>query len=333
MSFISTLAYLNDNIGSVTDLGSVETTFMPLFLRGEYAFNRAEILGKSIVLAEQLSNEDVTIDRIKNRKTKIYEFIDKEDSLVFVFSDMSEYLRRRLIEEKISFIVLGKSIFILELGTVFSERTISKYTKKLNVKSGHMTPTVQALFLYLLRTQDFSSSMAEIASEISVSSMSVSRAFQELIRFGLIKSVDNDFLILNGSRIEVWQRAIPLMRNPVVKTVYIDPDGLTDSQRSYLILSGESALSRHSMLSAPSSEMYGIHKSDFMAKFKEVTLLPIREKNSLIVQLFRHKLFSADDCLDELSTALVLIDEADERVRGEVARMLEEYFDNEVTNG
>ena len=53
----------------------------------------------------------------------------------------------------------------------------------------------------------------------------------------------------------------------------------------------------------------------------------------MTVQIFSHKLFSKGNCLDELSTALVLIDETDERVRAEVDRMLEEYFGEEVTNG
>ena len=336
MSHLNTMAYLNDYIGSITDLGQMNNAFMPLYLRSEFAFHRVEIFEKNFVFAEQLSSGDMTIDRIKNRKSKISEFMSKDDFIVFVFSEVTEYLRRRLIEEKISFIVLGKAIFILELGTVFSERTISKYTRKVNLKCEQMMPATQALLLYLLSTQDFSSSMAEISKEISVSAMSVSRAFKELVRFGIVKAVDvyaKEQFMLNGKRKKVWEMALPFMRNPVVKTVFMDPDGLNERNMSYLILSGESALSRHSMLSEPSNEVFGIHKTVFMDKFKDVTLLPIREKNSLTVQLFSHKLFSRDECLDELSTALVLIDETDERVRVEVERMLEEYFDNEVTNG
>jgi hypothetical protein len=166
--------------------------------------------------------------------------------------------------------------------------------------------------------------------------MSVFRAFNELNGFSFIISTDEsekESYKLNGKRSEVWKMAMPFMINPVIKTVYMDPDNIDEDQISHLILSGESALSRYSMLSEPSNEVFGIHKTVFKDNFKEVTLSPIRERNSLIVQVFSHVLFSKDECLDELSTALVLMDEVDERVRGEVDGMLNNYFGDEVTNG
>ena len=50
--------------------------------------------------------------------------------------------------------------------------------------------------------------------------------------------------------------------------------------------------------------------------------------------LFRssHVLRSKAGVLSELSTALVLIDETDERVNGEVDKMIKNYFSKEVSN-
>lgn len=336
MSYGNTLNYLADNIGFVTDLGQVDNSKMPFYLKSEFEFHRIDFLGKRLILAELLIDSELTIDRLKNRRSKLNQFINTDETIVFVFDDITSYLRKRLIEEKISFVILGKAIFILELGTVFSERTVSKYTRQVNLKKDQMKPVTQALLLYLLRTQDFSSSMADIAHILSVSRMSVFRAFNELNGFSFIISTDEsekESYKLNGKRSEVWKMAMPFMINPVIKTVYMDPDNIDEDQISHLILSGESALSRYSMLSEPSNEVFGIHKTVFKDNFKEVTLSPIRERNSLIVQVFSHVLFSKDECLDELSTALVLMDEVDERVRGEVDGMLNNYFGDEVTNG
>lgn len=335
MSTLSVLNFLNDNFGYVNDLGQVDDTKMPLFLKSEFEYRKIEILGMKFVIAEVKNSDEVTIDRLENRKSKMAQYLSVE-SIVFVFEEISHYMRRRLIEEKISFVVNGKMIYILELGTVFSERAISKYTRQIKLKNEQIKPATQALLLYLLKTQDFSSSMSEIAKVISVSVMSVSRAFLELKKFGFIDTIlkdEKETYAFKGRREEVWEMAKPYMINPVVKTVYLNPNSVNNRELSSLLISGESALSRYSMLSAPLNEVFGIHKSIFSEEFKDVPLLPISEKGSLTVQIFSHKLFSKGDCLDKLSTALVLIDETDERVRAEVDRMLEEYFGEEVTNG
>ena len=290
MSYKKAVAYINENLGFVTDLGQIDDTKMPLYLKSEFEYHRISVIDRNLVLASLMSTDDVTIDRIKNRRIKINQYLNNEESIVFVFDDINNYLRRRLIEEKISFIILGKMIFILELGTVFSERTIAKFSRQINQKSEQLKPATQALLLYLLRTQDFSSSMAEIAENLCVSVMSVSRAFQELKRFGLLKVIegsDKESYTLNGKRDEVWKIAVSYMVNPVSKSVYLDPESISKAQRSLLTFSGETALSKYSMLSAPASETFGIRKSEFMDNFKKVTPLPIKEQNSMIVQLFK----------------------------------------------
>ena len=336
MSFGNILRYINDTIGDVTDLGQVSDAKMPLYLKSEFRFERVKILEQNFILAKFQSDESTTIDKLKNRKDKMSGYLAKEDLVVFVFNEIGDYQRKRLIEEKISFIVPGKMIFILELGTVFSEKANSKYSTNQNFINERMKPSTQALLLYLLRNQDFSLTMTEIASEVSISIMSVSRAFKELILLGLIKSDerdDNEKFSLNGNRKEVWEKAIPYMSNPVMKTIYIEPDSLTTSQLNQLNLSGESALSTYSMISAPSNEVFGIHKKVFKENFNNIKILPLKERNSIVVQLYNHTLYSNGKILDELSTALVLLDEFDERVKGEVNRMLDYYFHEEVTHG
>ncbi|HBT19681.1 MAG TPA: hypothetical protein DEA52_06450 [Clostridiaceae bacterium] len=335
MSYNNALIYLTDNIGIVTDLGQVDTSSMPFYLKTEFEYRRIEILRKKIILAILRISGDITIDRLKKRKNTMMQFINSDESVVFVFDEITNYQRRRLIEEQLSFVVLGKTIFILELGTIFSERTIAKYHRQVNLKEEQMKPTTQALFLYLIRTQDFSSSMTEIAIKLSVSIMSISRAFADLRKLGLIKQTnesENTSYKLNGKRSEVWDKALPAMASPVFKTVYVDQTSLEKEQIELLSLSGESALSRYSMLSAPKNTVYGIHKNLFAAKFKNVIILPIRDENTITIQLLTHSLFTRGGCFDELSTALILIDEPDERVNGEVESMLDHYFGEEVTN-
>ncbi len=48
MSYNNALIYLTDNIGIVTDLGQVDTSSMPFYLKTEFEYRRIEILRKKI---------------------------------------------------------------------------------------------------------------------------------------------------------------------------------------------------------------------------------------------------------------------------------------------
>lgn len=329
------MRYLQNNLGDVRDKGRVESITMPLYLSNAYGYREVELFDYSFTLVTVLKNSELTINKIKQRTLKIKEYLGTNKRIVFVFDDISDYLRRRLIDEKIAFIIPGKQIFILELGVVFSERHSSKYSLDHLDSMTKMKPVTQGLLVYLLETENINLTMSEISKDLSVTPMSISRGFQELKSLNIIKlDIDSKFerYSLNGSRREVWEKSLRFMSSPVSKTVFIDKDSLTEEQFNLLLLSGESALAYYSMLSDPNYSIYGIQKKIFNELLKSIRMVPIQEDNSIMVQIFSHVLRSKAGVLSELSTALVLIDETDERVNGEVDKMIKNYFSKEVSN-
>lgn len=62
-----------------------------------------------------------------------------------------------------AFVIPGKQIFILEIGTIFTDRINSKYSVLNSIEVKKMSPSAQALFLFLLSNEDVSKSMKDIA--------------------------------------------------------------------------------------------------------------------------------------------------------------------------
>lgn len=233
------------------------------------------------------------------------------------------------MEERLAFVIPGKQIFILEIGTVFTDRINSKYSVQNSIEVKKMTPSAQALLLYLLSNEDVRKSMKDIAAQLEMSQMSVSRGFCELINLKLVE-LDSayvpNFHRLSASKKEIWKMGHAFMSNPVRKTIYVNESSLPEQIRKLLVLSGESALSEYSMLSKPKHKVVGLYNKNYAKLFKDIIIIPIIEFDTLEIQIFNHKMTSLNGVLNELSTALTLIDEVDERVKGEIDDTLYDYF-------
>lgn len=321
--------YLEDCFGQIVNLGEVETDNYPLYMKNEYLLQRVKILDKMFVLVMIKSEEEQTIEKLISRKKKLTELFKEDISIVFIFNALSDYMRKRLVEEHVAFVIPGKQIFILEIGSVFTDRINSKYSSMSTSVVKKMSPSSQGLLLYLLNTEVVKKSMAEIAVDLELSIMSVSRGFLELRKLGLIDN-NNEFDVknhkLSSPKKEAWEKAIPFMNSPVLKTIYVNEYSLNEQLQSLLVLSGESALSEHSMLSKPKHKVMGVYNKDYVSLFEDVQIIPIKEFNTIEIQIFKHKMFSQNGILNELSTALTLVDEEDERVKIEIEKMLNDYF-------
>ena len=87
-------------------------------------------------------------------------------------------------------------------------------------------------------------------------------------------------------------------------------------------------LSRHSMLAAPSEDVYAVVKgSDIVSGFEEIDTRWQDDIRTSRVELWKYDpgLFANNGEVDPVSLAMSLSDNADERVEGELQSFLEEY--------
>ena len=117
---------------------------------------------------------------------------------------------------------------------------------------------------------------------------------------------------------ELFYKAEKALLSPVKRTVYI-PD---EKVKIELLESGYSALAEYSMLNAPSVRCYASEKisqwNDFMTK-------DLQDSNSQVaIEMWRYdpRKLSREKMVDELSLALSLREDADERVEEAVEEML-----------
>jgi len=328
----SAIKYIENNFGVIIiedDLPNKSN--LPLYLSKGYEYKVIQFLEKSFILVHKLNNDNMDINSIKTHISKFKDSLDIDYPFIFILNHVNTYLRKLLINQKISFIVPGKMMLIFELGSIFYERQRSNYVNTKEIPLDKMTPSTQALFLYLLTTNSFDRSMESIAKQLDLTKMSVSRGFNELYNLGLIEKneyEESSTYRFKKSKKNLWIEALKYMSNPVFKTLHLH-ERTIESRRNQFIISGESALSRFSMISAPKNNVYGITKKQFKNVRLNEDELHLYIENPVVIQLFTHKLPTIDDILHPLSIALVFKDEEDPRVQIEIEYMLNKYFNNE----
>lgn len=240
----------------------------------------------------------------------------------FVFQELSSYQRKMLIQNKISFIVPGAQVYIPFLGMLFKERTFRRQTTAAN----KLSVTGQLLLLYIMENKIKKIRQADIPQFIPYSPMTISRAVNELLHFGLLTQKINGrerTLYVDSSISELYQKCKVYLENPVSRTVFIREADVPKN----LPFTGESALSEYSMLNPPRVNCYAMWKKDFN-KAKPKTVDPNWTNDpyaSVELWIYDPLLLSKDGYVSELPLMLSLENETDERVEEAVETMMENY--------
>ena len=154
---------------------------------------------------------------------------------------------------------------------------------------------------------------------------SISRALDDLARRGLInKSKNGREVVIEryGNRNDIVKKAIEFLRDPVARVVF----ARRDEHTNLLPMTGESALSQRSMLAAPRIEQRAISRKAFKnLTFDEVLPGEVPDTEAVQIQVWIYDpLVAGADSVDDVSLALTLVGEGDERVIGQLNALFEE---------
>ena len=163
------------------------------------------------------------------------------------------------------------------------------------------------------------------AKLVLYSAVSVSLASRQLEEMGLlhIRKVGVQRIMQSEDYPKtLFQKAGDKLLNPIKRTVYI-PKELLGTE---LLESGYSALAEYSMLNTPNVRCYAAER---ISQWKDVMTNSLQ--NSLVqvaVEMWRYnpRKLSTRNIVDELSLALALREDADERVEEAVEEMLNELW-------
>jgi len=292
---------------------------VPFFLRDLYAFFQVNLFNTQCLLMVERGQTDQTPANIRKHLMLLQEKWDGE--VIYIAPTVSAYNRKRLIEQRVPFIVPGNQLYLPMLGMDFRE-----HFKTIRSKSIKLSPSTQAVVLYgFLRGKEESYTPSGLANRLGYTTMTLTRAFNELEVAGLGEvGMEGRERILRFTEKgkHLWEKARELLKSPVKKRIWIEkPRG---NWRG--IQAGLTALAHYTMLAAPQMPVYAISQEDWKTAKKpgDFFELPGAESGAYEIEVWSYspRLFSDTAVVDRLSLYLSLQEHTDERVEAALGEML-----------
>jgi DNA-binding transcriptional ArsR family regulator len=285
---------------------------LPYFLCDAFQFSELELLGQPIVLAMARTEQKQSLSEVRTWLDKVKAIAGQP--VVYVTEALASYERRPLIELKVPFIVPGNQLYLPDLGLdlreYFRQRALSA--------KATLSPSAQALLITALLRQPWEAEFlpSEMGIALGYTPMTLSRVVKELTAAGLTTAYPvgrSRWLRMEQSSQLIWERAKPLLRTPVKRTVWVQAAPAVKSR-----LAGLSALARYTMLVEPEWPVVAISAADWKtAVHAGVQELPEPIAGAQEWQLWSYSPALLPDAatVDPLSLLLSLQDNADDRVQ------------------
>lgn len=248
------------------------------------------------------------------------------DRVVVLLKHITAYERKRLIEEKIPFVVPGNQLYLPDLLLDLREHfSVHRKTRD------KIRPSAQLiLFFHLLRQRLDGNNLTDIAETLGLTPMSVMRAVDELEALGLCTTENTgrqrilQFLLDPET---IWNDCRPHIRTPYKQSVYVDrlPD------QSACFLAGYSALAEYTTLEPNRIPQFAVDRKTCLQWKKErlLNVLPMKESSAIELQLWQYppQLLTDNNNVDKLSLFISIHTKGDERI--EIAR---DALDRQINN-
>ena len=288
---------------------------LPYFLRDTFQFSELELLGQPVVLAIRRAEAKQSLSEVRT-------WLDKVKALagqpaVYVTDALASYERRRLIEQKVSFIVPGNQLYLPDLGLDLREY----FRQRAPAMEAALSPSAQAILITALLRQPWQSDWqpSKVAVALGYTPMTLSRAVKELTAAGLATAYTvgrSRWLRMEHPPEQAWEHAKPALRTPIKRTVWVAAHGIVARRPSRI--AGLSALARYSMLTEPKWPVYAMTSAEWKAATDAgVRELPEPETGAQEWQLWSYSPALMPDIttVDPLSLTLSLQDNADDRIQ------------------
>lgn len=293
----------------------VRANELPYFLRDIFQFSELELLGQPVVLAIARAEVKQSLSEVKVWLGKVMTLAGHP--AVYVTDALASYERRRLIVQKVPFIVPGNQLYLPDLGLDLREY----FRQRAPATEAALSPSAQAMLITALLRQPWQPDWqpSRIATQLGYTPMTQSRAVKELTAAGLATAHTvgrSCWLRMELPPDQVWERAKPGLRTPVRRTFWVAANGFVAHRPSRL--AGLSALSRYTMLAEPKWPVFALTAADWKAATAAgVSELPEPEAGAQEWQLWSYSpaLLPDANMVDPLSLTLSLQENADDRIQ------------------
>lgn len=319
------VAYLQREMGLTVVPAETLSPPLPQYLREQLALQVFEIAGRRCVaLLLQGEVESLGFKGIQRRVDKTLDLVDEPDTeYCMVAEDLSHYLRRRLMQAGIPFVVVDEQIYLPFLGALMTRRRRRRAPAPAGGES--LGPAAQvALIALLLHHVPTPVTATGLAGCLGYTSMTMGRAARALEANSFVQVVEDGrarLLELSDQPARLWDRAQGQLRNPVRDTVRIFRADLPITNPT---LAGESALAEATLLAEPREPVFAVASAAWRHLGRGVKAIPVQDHGTCLLELWRYppEITARDGCVDPLSLALSLRDHPDERVQDALESMI-----------
>ena len=307
------MEYLNQVLGIRVVYKDDAIASMPNFIHSRYRLQRVTLDGQAVIFVypkeelEAVSSVKKHLDRIVNTA---------KTPAVLIPAHLTYRQKEYLLRDHIPFIVEGKQIYLPFMAVYLQERGDGE---KQDITT--MLPSAQLLLLFYIYHGCGELLTSEASQKLGFTATSISRASRQLEEMGLIRTEKRGVqkvIYSDQTPEELYSVARENMCNPVKRTIYVPKTNIETD----LLLSGYSALSEYSMINPPMVECFAA--GSITAWEKEASNKLQSTDDQCAVELWRYdpRKLSNGNCVDELSLALALSADKDERIEEAVEEML-----------
>lgn len=312
-TFNETIGYLKSIFGETIVMDEYQNVAsLPRFLQTNYAFCQLEWNSNSCVLLRPLFAWH--LPEIK----KQYAFFQKNCACLCALcvDGLTALQRRNLVESHVPFVSLSQQVYFPFWGCLFRERTKAPSLPS----SKKMVPGTQAVFLYLYYHDDSRPvNLSRVAKDLSLSKATCTRAFDDLLAFGLIsqkKEGVNKWISPAFSKEEYLRRGYPKMKSPVQRKLFIKPG----QSLPYQLIGGIRALSDKTELASNSRDgavVISKAEANVIPSHFLCSQCDFEDFGGEIVEVWSYDphVFSKQTYVDDISLLLSVGENTDERIQ------------------
>lgn len=307
--------YLHDALGVRPAIGVWDgINKIPYFLQDAFDIRLTKLLGHRVLLALDTRPGRSTVGRIRSQIEKLREIA--ELPVIYVRPTLASFERKRLIADKVPFIVPGNQLYLPDLGIDLREY----FRRPAGVARAAFSPAAQAILISaLLRATHWERwAPADIAAELGYSAMTLSRTVRELLAADVgtaETSAGKRWMIMARTKAATWEHVRPFMRSPVKRLVWTAPVGARMPGAARV--AGLSALARFTSIADPAERTVAITDAAWRVARKNLEVLPEPDDAGCEWQIWRYSpaLLLSGDVVDPLSLTLSLDENTDDRVQ------------------
>lgn len=322
-----TVRYLNQVLGgeAVRAGPSGKTAQLPYFLQDAYEVWPGELLGQPMALACVKGRQPLAAQQVDQHAKRLRELLHAP--VIIALPEIAPGERKQLIAHGVPFVVPDRQLFAPQMGMILSERFAAQPRREQVLAS----PATQALLIWFLTHHPVTQTWHpfEEAAALGYTAMTATRAVREFEQFELFELEVRGrakHLKLVGTRRELWDKAKPHLRTPVLRTLWTYDRQILDM--AGVRWAGESALAQMTMVNEPQQQVIAVTTEVAQqAKLAGVFFEPREIADGIAVQVWRYEpgMRAQEKTVDPMSLWLSLRDVRDDRIQMALEE-LEETF-------